>query len=1088
MSTQRHRARVTAVAACAAVAAALTAGPAEGAGERPAAGGPSAFVTLVTGDRVATNGTSGPVQFLPAEGREGIPFRVQRADGATYVIPSDAERLVAEGTLDRRLFDVTELSRAPYREADGLPLIVTYDGERPAALRSADVRADLPAIDGEALTVDAGQAGALWRQLTEPADDARALTTAPGIEAIALDGIVTKSLAESVPQIGAPEAWAAGYDGEGVTIAVLDTGISSTHPDVADHVIASENFSDAADAEDHDGHGTHVASTATGTGALSDGTYTGVAPGADLLNGKVLDDEGSGWESDIVAGMQWAVAQGADIVSMSLGGTATPELDLMEEAVNTLSADSDTLFVVASGNEGPGAGTVGSPGTAEAALTVGAVDKQDVLADFSSAGPTAGDGLVKPDVTAPGVDIAAAGAEGAAIWDYGTPVTDGYVAISGTSMATPHVSGAAALLAQAHPDWDGERLKAALASSAVSTGAYTPFQQGTGRIDVPAALTQDVIAETGPLNFGVVPYPYDDTEPVTRDVTYRNLGDTDVTLDLATTSLGPDGNPAPDGMFTLAQDSVTVPAGDTATVQVTADGRLGDGSGAFGVWVTATGDDGTTVRTAGVVEREATQVQLDITATGRDGETALDWGGVLYNTSTGDGYWVYPDWDGTARLRVTPGDYVVDTTIRGWDSPEDANPASTDWIVQPRLSLTEDTSVTVDAADARPFDVRTPDPDTEATDLTVGYDLVTTAGVSWSASVGGLDAADSLGTATIGGLPGGWSADTYYTGTWGAGGAEYHSVDFRETPLYTGLDKRLRPRDLARVRTEIGSPVPDAEGMLYTMNENVWGGAAVALPVPRTVDVYVEVAAGAWQQQVEYFAADGASISFESPYREYAPRERTTETFNTGVFGPSFLSPDEGLYRGGDWLYTNFPTLRDGGGNTHSGWYDTYTTTLYRNGEEYVSTRDSLDWSSLELPADEAEYELVTTVERGGASVSSTVTSAWTFTSARTGDDEEVRLPSSAVRFSPRLALDSTAPADRAFRVPVTVEGSAAGTVPAVEVSYDSGETWTDAPVRDGKVKVTNPAAGGSVSFRATATDEDGNTSTQTIIDAYRTR
>ncbi|MFI7276324.1 S8 family peptidase [Streptomyces sp. NPDC049879] len=1096
MTTKRHRARVAAVAACAAVAAALTAGPAGAAGpaERPggqsAAEGPSTLVTLVTGDRVLTNGPEGTVRLIPAEGREGIPFRVLRAGEATYVIPSDAERLLAEGTLDRRLFDVTELSRDAYRQAEGLPLIVTYTGDRPATLRSVDVRADLPAIDGEALTVDAGQAGALWQQLTEPADGARALTAAPGIEAIALDGIVTKTLAESVPQIGAPEAWEAGYDGTGVTVAVLDTGISTTHPDVADHVVAAENFSDAEDAEDRDGHGTHVASTATGTGAMSDGTYTGVAPGADLINGKVLDDYGSGWESDIVEGMQWAVDEGADIVSMSLGGTATPELDLLEEAVDTLSAESGVLFVIAAGNEGPGAGTVGSPGTAASALTVGAVDKEDVLADFSSAGPTAGDGFVKPDVTAPGVDIAAAGAEGAAIWDYGTPVTDGYVAISGTSMATPHVSGAAALLAQAHPDWTGQQIRAALTSSAVSTGAYySPYQQGTGRIDVPAAIAQNVIAESGPLSFGVVPYPQDEAEPVTRDLTYRNLGDADVTLDLATTTLGPDGSPAPEGLFTLAQDSVTVPAGGTATVQVTADARLGDAFGGYGLWVTATGDDGTTVRTAGGVERESERHELTLTATGRDGEPTADWSGSVLNLVTGDFFWVDPSEDGTATLRLPEGDYVVDNVIWDWADPEDDSPVGADWLSVPRLSLTEDTTVSTDSADARPFEVTAPERDTELTDLTVGYDIADADGNSFSSGFGAVGLEDGFATGTIGDVPDDWFADTFYSATWETDSAEYHGADFREGPLYTGFEEQLRKRDMARVRTTLGSPSPDAEGFLYAFNENIWVAGAAPRPLPRTVDVYVEAAAGAWQLQLDHLAADGAEGSLVGSFREYAPRERVSETFNVGVLGTSIASDEEGLYRSGDYLFATFPPIRDSGGHAYTGWSDTYATTLYRNGEEFATSTVPLDWTTFELPAEEAEYELVTTVERAGpAAVSSTVTSSWTFTSAHTAEDEYVRLPASAVRFSPRLAVDSTAPADRTYRVPVTVEGPAAGETPAVEVSYDSGETWDDVRVRNGKVKVTNPAAGGSVSFRATVTDEDGNTSTQTVIDAYRTK
>ena len=118
----------------------------------------------------------------------------------------------------------------------------------------------------------------------------------PGVERIWLDGVVHASLDESVPQVGAPEVWAEGFDGSGVTIAVLDTGIDETHPDVAGRVIAAENFSTSPEVTDLHGHGTHVASIAAGNGAASDGQFTGVAPRADLVNAKVLDDTGQGSE------------------------------------------------------------------------------------------------------------------------------------------------------------------------------------------------------------------------------------------------------------------------------------------------------------------------------------------------------------------------------------------------------------------------------------------------------------------------------------------------------------------------------------------------------------------------------------------------------------------------------------------------------------------------------------------------------------------------------------------------------------------------------------------------------------------------
>ncbi|BFO21138.1 hypothetical protein SHKM778_75260 [Streptomyces sp. KM77-8] len=266
-----------------------------------------------------------------------------------------------------------------------------------------------------ALRADKHGHSAFWDTFTDGGDGGQGTARLSGspaakkVEKVWLDGKRQASLDKSVAQTGAPTAWSAGYDGTGVKVAVLDTGVDQTHPDLAGQEIAERNFSDAEDSVDRFGHGTHVASTVAGTGAGSQGRYKGVAPGARILDGKVLDDRGGGWDSGIIAGMEWAVAEGAQVVNLSLGDTDTQGIDPLEETVNRLSAETDTLFVIAAGNEGEGGeSTVGSPGSAESALTVGAVDKADKLADFSSRGPRVGDGGIKPDLTAPGVDITAA--------------------------------------------------------------------------------------------------------------------------------------------------------------------------------------------------------------------------------------------------------------------------------------------------------------------------------------------------------------------------------------------------------------------------------------------------------------------------------------------------------------------------------------------------------------------------------------------------------------------------------------------------------------------------------------------------------
>ncbi|MER6914075.1 S8 family serine peptidase [Streptomyces sp. NPDC000594] len=380
------------------------------------------WVTLVTGDRVGIDARDRVVSVDQGEGRDRVPVRSWTERGRTYAVPADAQRLIAAGKLDRRLFDVTGLgtpeSRRAYR--DGLKVVVEYAGRSAAGARKG-VRADakvartLPSIDADAVTVPKKDAGGLWAALTGAgsgagagagaggARTAGAAGTVPGIERVWLDAVYTPTLDTSVGRIGAPKVWQSGYDGKGVTIAVLDSGVDDTHPDLATQVVGAANFTSSPDTRDRHGHGTHIASIAAGTGARSGGKYQGVAPGAKILNGKIMDDNGT-MESGAIAAVDWAVGRGADIVSMSFGTGDSPDINPLEAHINRVTKEKGVLFTVSAGNEGPNAGTVGSPGSAEAALTVGAVDDADRIAPFSSVGPLH-DGAIKPDVTAPGVGI-----------------------------------------------------------------------------------------------------------------------------------------------------------------------------------------------------------------------------------------------------------------------------------------------------------------------------------------------------------------------------------------------------------------------------------------------------------------------------------------------------------------------------------------------------------------------------------------------------------------------------------------------------------------------------------------------------------
>ncbi|SDU61746.1 S8 family serine peptidase [Jiangella alkaliphila] len=552
-----------------------------------AAGPPSALaglerqtyeLTLVTGDRVTVE-RQAPGDYTvdtepatrPDGSVPGIQVTNEGESDALYAIPDDVRGHLESGLLDRQLFDVAYLAENGYAGRTGLPLIVEYAGAQDArtlaghaaALAATDASTPLDSIDATAVTVGRDGAAAFWASLTGGRD-----RLAAGIERVWLDPAVSVSLDQSIPQIGADDAWAAGLDGAGVTVAVLDTGVDAAHPDVAGQVAASQSFIPGEDVADGHGHGTHVASTVAGTGAASDGRFTGVAPGAQLVVGKVLSNAGSSVGSSVIAGMEWAsVEQDADIVSMSLGGTPTDGTDPLSQAVDALTEQTGALFVVAAGNAGRDF-YVGTPGAADAALTVGAVDRNDALAAFSSRGPRRGDYAIKPEITAPGVAIGAARSAGTSM-PGAVHIDDHYTRVSGTSMATPHVAGAAAILAQQHPDWTAQQLKAALVAGA-DDGDYTVYEQGAGRLDVTRAIGQQVQVSPSTADFGFLRLPVEG-DAAARTLTYTNPTDAPVTLDLAATARSEDGADVPADALRLDRDTVDLPAGGSATVVVTFD-------------------------------------------------------------------------------------------------------------------------------------------------------------------------------------------------------------------------------------------------------------------------------------------------------------------------------------------------------------------------------------------------------------------------------------------------------------------------------------------------------------------------------------
>ncbi|MDT0141410.1 S8 family serine peptidase [Microbacterium sp. PRC9] len=672
--------------------------------------GDTRAVTLLTGDRVEVTDAGGgryAATVTPGPGRERVTFQTLQVDGVLKVLPSDAVPFVASGLVDERLFEVSSLLEDGYADLDALPLIVSWSpGTRAASMEVAGAEQvrTLPSIDGAALSADADELGAVWDALTPGAAVAEMpghsaeQRMAGGIQRVWLDGRASASLDRSVPQIGAPAAWDAGYRGTGVTVAVLDTGVDAEHPDLTGQLDEIVDFTGSeSGTADRVGHGTHVAATIAGTGAGAGGTRPGVAPEADLIIGKVLDDSGSGYDSWIIAGMEWA-AENADIVNMSLGGGPTDGTDPLSLALDALSAQTDALFVVAAGNDGLD-GAVSTPSTANSALSVAAVDREDALAEFSSRGPRTIDSALKPEISAPGVGIVAARAAGTSM---GSPVDALYTAANGTSMATPHVAGAAALLAQQNPDWSGQRLKDALISTASPNPELGVYAQGGGRVDVARAVGQPVTA-TGIADFALV--TDDESEAQERTVSFHNEGAEAVTLDLAVEAENLDDNGAVTAAFS-APEQVTVPAQGTADVVVTLD-PASVGRGRWSGALTATGADGILVHTAIGAVRRGPSHTVTIRAVGFDGGATFVPSLSLIGDQPGTEILGYLEIGEDGTVEVEEGTYIAQAIIEDYSN---AQAERTGTIILPDIDVTSDVEIVLDARRAVPITVTTPEP------------------------------------------------------------------------------------------------------------------------------------------------------------------------------------------------------------------------------------------------------------------------------------------------------------------------------------------------------------------------------------------
>jgi hypothetical protein len=792
---------------------------------------------------------------------------------------------------------------------------------------------------------------------------------------------------------------------------------------------------------------------------------------------------------------------------MSLGGFPTDGTDPMSQAITRLTARYRTLFVVAAGNSGPGEQTVENPGVATEALTVGAVDAEDELADFSGRGPRFGDYAMKPDITAPGVDIIAARAAGTALGD---PVNQWYTRLTGTSMATPHVAGAAAIMAQRWPSWTPARIKAVLMGTADPNPGLGVYEQGGGRLDIGHAIGQRLIARRANIDFGYFPYPQTDVEPVIKALPLLNLGSAAATVDLRVELENEDGDPAPAGMISVTPSQLTLGPGGEASAQVTVDVEAGP-PGLYSGAVIATPASGPAVRVPIGFYKEPERYNLTIKAVGRDGKPASYADAGVMNVDDGEQFadFVFLDETGSATVRVAPGRYHIMGFVVGGGFD------IISMVGDPETRVSGDTTFTLDARRAKPVSVGIRGVDTDASSADLGYtryDEGSDYGLAMGFGVGPETAESGLYAQPTDPVRAGQFEMELRIRLLPAGTSSPATASTLYDLLLFGGRVPDPPTwvidgtgELARITARYRSLNDNAEyqdvRIGFAPLQFFAGGAYETVGVPRTRYEYVSPAPIQWIHDAIWYRGE-AFIDFLGPWPDpYQPGQRTEERW--------FWAPLH-AYGYGDRtateLFVGTADLRDTGG--HNGypweWSDdpvmAQAFRLYRNGQLVGRAADP--FLQVSVPTGRSEYRLERDLNMknltGLANVSRT---RWWFLSASPGSDQYAVLPMLDVDYQAApLGGRNGAVAGRPVTIDLHIarqEGAPPSEVAAatLQLSTNDGATWRTIELEQveaghyrGVLPGSRLRAGTWVSLRTTARDTANSRVAQALIRAFPVR
>lgn len=454
------------------------------------------------------------------------------------------------------------------------------------------------------------------------------------------------------------------------------------------------------------------------------------------------------------------------------------------------------------------------------------------------------------------------------------------------------------------------------------------------------------------------------------------------------------------------------------------------------------------------------------------------------------------DPSGTVKIRVPKGGYLLNTGM--YADPADFTKGA-DWIAQPKLSVTKDTTVTLDAREAKPVDITVPSADAKPFFASPDYTVDTARG---SYSFGWwLDSYTDFRTAHLGPQVTDGSLHQQWGGHWTKGeDAEYDTVlGGKVKQVATGYTKHFKASELATVKVDLGAAAKGKKGTIgalgYLPGSSGGSSINIAQPLPGTRTLYLSTADDVkWGMNFEQQSGvdpDGwpiidATYSLGAP-QKFAGGKSYEKRFNTAVFGPR-IGGEYGVTRQGNEIGGYLPLFADGKTHAGSSLYSSVKTTLHKGSTKIGENEDPLaGGATFKVPAADAAYKLSTSVKRSVkvAAASTRIDASWTFRSKKA---DSAKLPVSTARFNAAVDLSSRAEAGETQSVPVTVQGAAAGSnlkSLAAYVSYDYGQTWKKATVSGGKIKVKNPAAGKGISFHAKITDKKGNKSTLSIYNAF---